>query len=63
MAAAVEAVRDGLEAGVPGLLGIHLEGPFLNPERKGVHDPQYMRPIEAEDIRIMTSLGSAAGPW
>ena len=36
MAAAVDAVRDGLAAGVPGLLGIHLEGPFLNPERKGV---------------------------
>jgi N-acetylglucosamine-6-phosphate deacetylase len=59
MAAAVEAVRKGLDAGVPGLLGVHLEGPFLNPARKGVHDPQYMRPIEEEDIRIMTSLGRA----
>ena len=38
MAAAVAAVRDGLAAGVPGLLGIHLEGPFLNPDRKGAHD-------------------------
>jgi N-acetylglucosamine-6-phosphate deacetylase len=56
MAEAVEAVRHGLAAGVPGLLGIHLEGPFLNPERKGVHEPKYMRPIEAEDISIMTSL-------
>ena len=58
MAEAVAAVRDGLQAGVPGLLGIHLEGPFINPARKGVHDPQYMRPIEDEDIRIMTSLGA-----
>ncbi len=59
MQAAVAAVRDGVAAGIPGLLGVHLEGPFLNPERKGVHDPKYMRPIEDEDIRIMTSLGSA----
>jgi N-acetylglucosamine-6-phosphate deacetylase len=58
MAAAVEATRQGLAAGIPGLLGIHLEGPFLNPERKGVHDPKYMRPIENEDFRIMTSLGA-----
>jgi N-acetylglucosamine-6-phosphate deacetylase len=56
MAEAVEAVRKGLAARIPGLLGIHLEGPFLNPERKGVHEPKYMRPIEDEDIRIMTSL-------
>jgi N-acetylglucosamine-6-phosphate deacetylase len=58
MAEAIAAVREGLAEGVPGLLGIHLEGPFLNPERKGVHDPRYMRPIEAEDIRLMTSLGA-----
>lgn len=58
MAEAVEAVRQGMAAGVPGLLGIHIEGPFLNPARKGVHDPSLMRPIEEEDIRIMTSLGA-----
>ena len=58
MAAAVAAVRDGLAAGLPGLLGVHLEGPFLNPARKGVHDPKYMRPIEDEDIALMTSLGA-----
>lgn len=56
MAEAVEAVQRGLDEGIPGLLGIHLEGPFLNPARKGAHDAKYMRPIEGEDIRIMTSL-------
>jgi N-acetylglucosamine-6-phosphate deacetylase len=41
---------------VPGALGVHLEGPFLNPERKGVHDQRLMRPIEEADIAIATSL-------
>jgi N-acetylglucosamine-6-phosphate deacetylase len=60
MVEAVEATRVAIEAGIPGVLGIHLEGPFINPERKGVHDPAYMRPIENEDIRIMASLRAGA---
>lgn len=58
MREAVDAVRAALAAGIPGLLGIHLEGPFINPRRKGVHDTAHMRPIETEDLRIMTGLGA-----
>ncbi|MEO9079003.1 MAG: N-acetylglucosamine-6-phosphate deacetylase, partial [Rhodanobacter sp.] len=41
MRAALLAVEQGLSEGVPGLLGIHLEGPYLAPARKGVHDAKY----------------------
>src|ERR1700722_6299612 len=36
---AVDAVRDAIGAGVPGVLGIHIEGPYLNVTRKGLKDP------------------------
>lgn len=56
MRAGVDAVRAALEAGVPGVLGIHFEGPFINPARKGVHDAAHIRPFDDEDFAIVTSL-------
>ncbi len=58
MAEAMEAVRAGVAAGVPGLLGIHVEGPFLNPEKRGAHDAGMIRAPEPEDLAILTSLGA-----
>lgn len=33
----------GYAAGDPSVLGLHLEGPFLSPQRRGVHDPRSLR--------------------
>ena len=38
------------EAGVPGFLGLHLEGPHLSIARKGAHDPSLIRPMEQADL-------------
>ena len=51
MVNAVAAVAAAVELGVPGILGIHLEGPYLNEERKGVHPPTRIRvPTSYEDL-------------
>jgi N-acetylglucosamine-6-phosphate deacetylase len=56
--AGISAVRRAIETDVPGILGLHLEGPFLNPERKGAHDPEKFRVLTEETIKLFTSLGN-----
>jgi N-acetylglucosamine-6-phosphate deacetylase len=53
---AMRAVEAAIEQGVPGVLGIHLEGPFLNPLRRGAHAAAALRPISETAIRLLTSL-------
>jgi len=40
----------------PSVLGIHFEGPFLSPEKPGVHDPAMIRGPEPADPALLTSL-------
>ena len=56
VAHAIAAVQSAIEAGVPGVLGIHIEGPFLNVARKGVHDPAKLRELEPSAVGLLTSL-------
>ena len=53
---AIEAVAVAIQDGVPGVLGIHIEGPFLSPTRKGVHDQAKFRTLDEEGFAILTSL-------
>jgi N-acetylglucosamine-6-phosphate deacetylase len=46
IAAGIAAARQG----VPGFLGLHLEGPHLDPRRKGAHDAALIRPMTGADL-------------
>ncbi|MCX7512556.1 N-acetylglucosamine-6-phosphate deacetylase [Frateuria sp. STR12] len=55
MRAALDAVDAAIAQGVPGILGIHLEGPFLAPARKGIHDEALFRTPDADDLLALTT--------
>ncbi|MBI1198593.1 MAG: N-acetylglucosamine-6-phosphate deacetylase [Phenylobacterium sp.] len=53
---AMRAVEAAIEAGAPGVVGIHLEGPFLNAPRRGAHDASKFRRLDAAAIALLSSL-------
>ncbi len=53
---AIAAVQSSLDARLPGALGIHIEGPFLNWARRGVHDPKHLRRLDNGVISMLCSL-------
>lgn len=60
--ATAQVIAAGIAAaaqGVPGFLGLHLEGPHLDPRRKGAHDPGLIRPMTAEDLNRLCAAARA----
>lgn len=56
MKQAIEAVDAAISEGVPGVLGIHLEGPYLNTDNPGIHDAEKFCAIDEAAFELLTSL-------
>jgi len=56
MREAIAAMREAIAQGVPGVIGIHLEGPYIAPARKGTHDASKFRVPDEEEIALAASL-------
>jgi len=57
MSLAITAVREAIAQRVPGIAGLHLEGPFLSLARKGAHDPALIRPLTDPDVDLLLASG------
>ena len=55
---AIDAVRLYQEKKLPGVLGLHLEGPFINPVKKGAHIEKFIHTPELEEVKELVEKGS-----
>lgn len=53
---ACEAIAQVVREGNPGILGVHIEGPFFNMEKRGAHNEKYIRAMNDDDQAWLTSL-------
>lgn len=58
-AAVIKAGIAAAKARVPGFLGLHLEGPHLDPRRHGAHDPALIRPMTDGDLAALIAAARA----
>jgi N-acetylglucosamine-6-phosphate deacetylase len=57
MEQSIQAVKTCMDNEQYGVLGLHLEGPYLSQEKPGVHDPAYIRPLQEAELNILLGRG------
>jgi N-acetylglucosamine-6-phosphate deacetylase len=53
---AIAAVDRAIAEGVAGVIGIHIEGPFLNADKRGIHDASKFKPLDRAAVAMLSAL-------
>jgi N-acetylglucosamine-6-phosphate deacetylase len=59
ISAALDVVDMAIAQGMPGIAGLHIEGPFINAVRKGIHDPALIRRLDDDLLAHCAAPGAA----
>ncbi len=59
IAEAIDAAAAAVSGNMPGVLGLHLEGPNINPKRRGMHESRHIAALDAEEIARLGALKAA----
>ncbi|HEX4374400.1 MAG TPA: N-acetylglucosamine-6-phosphate deacetylase [Puia sp.] len=53
----IDVVKEYWSAGGKGLLGLHLEGPYINPIKKGAHIEKYIKKPTPDEVNMLLEKG------
>ncbi len=54
MVAAADAIAEAIKEEVPGIIGVHFEGPHLSEAKKGAHSAQFIRSISDKEWQLLS---------
>ena len=53
----IESVKSCMKENKYGILGLHIEGPYINESKAGVHDKKYIRRISLDELKLIMEKG------